>query len=165
MATALLLLALAASPAGAELYTWTDEKGVTHMSSKPPAANAVKKDFQTIATPKRPPPRPPAPPEKPPAKAAPAPAAPAPAPAAAANAAKAAPKIELYTTSWCGACSAARAYLNARGAPFQEYDIEKDEQAMTRFQGYGGRGVPLAVIDGSVVRGFSQSAFDALIKR
>lgn len=144
--TALLLCLLSAVAARADLYTWTDKKGVEHFSSTPPdRADKVKaKTFKTRA---------------------PSPAAPA-APSGGDKpaAAKAGPKIELYVTSWCPVCKAARAYLNSRGFAYQEFDIEADPSAHARYAGRGGTGsIPLAVINDSVVDGFSVPAYARLL--
>jgi len=68
--------------------------------------------------------------------------------------------VILYTTSWCGYCREARAFLLARNIPFREYDIEQDAKAMVAMQVAGGRrGVPFAIINGSKLHGFSQDAY------
>lgn len=147
LALAALALAL---PAAAELYEWKDERGVTHFSSRPP--QSASRGVKTIKTGRHPSFSPP--------------------PDAGARTAPGdknqpgAPKIELYTTSWCGVCTSARAYLGRRGFAYQEYDIERDAEAYRRYKGYGGQGVPLAVIDGTIFRGFSSQAYDqALAER
>ena len=33
------------------------------------------------------------------------------------------PKIEIYTTAWCGFCHRAKMLLDAKGAAYEEYDI------------------------------------------
>ncbi len=38
--------------------------------------------------------------------------------------------ITIYTTSWCGDCVAAKAYLDAHGYAYDEVNIEEDEAAM-----------------------------------
>ena len=38
----------------------------------------------------------------------------------------AAPKIEMYTTSWCGYCERARALLQRKGAGYTELSVEGD---------------------------------------
>ncbi|MDX6769516.1 MAG: glutaredoxin domain-containing protein [Elusimicrobiota bacterium] len=76
---------------------------------------------------------------------------------------KPAARVELYATSWCPACRAAREYFGDKGVAFEEYDVEKDPQAGQRFLALGGNGVPLVVIDGTPVKGFAPKAFDALL--
>ncbi|HVN99633.1 MAG TPA: glutaredoxin 3 [Steroidobacteraceae bacterium] len=36
----------------------------------------------------------------------------------------AAPKVEMYTTSWCGYCERARQLLRSKGAEFREISVE-----------------------------------------
>lgn len=69
-------------------------------------------------------------------------------------------QVELYTTSWCRRCDEARAYLQQRGIPFREYDVEKDPEADRRRKALDSRsGVPLAVINGRKILGFSPGAY------
>lgn len=35
-----------------------------------------------------------------------------------------APKVVMYTTSWCGFCERARRIFNDKGVPFEEIDVE-----------------------------------------
>lgn len=47
-----------------------------------------------------------------------------------AGAASGADPITIYTTTWCGDCVAAKAYLDAHGYSYAEVNIEEDEAAM-----------------------------------
>lgn len=69
--------------------------------------------------------------------------------------------VDLYTTSWCPYCANARAFLQANNIPFNDYDIEKDTDAAQRKQQLDSdyTGVPLAVIKGKIIRGFSESSY------
>jgi glutaredoxin len=70
------------------------------------------------------------------------------------------PQIELFTTSWCPYCKQARNFFQSRGIPFTEYDIEKDTKAAARKRQLDTReGVPLAVINGQLIHGFSELAY------
>lgn len=70
------------------------------------------------------------------------------------------PSVELYVTSWCGYCKKAKAFLTSRGVPFREYDIERDPDAAQRKARLNGRGgVPVAVIGGKTLVGFSAEAY------
>ncbi len=69
-------------------------------------------------------------------------------------------KVELFTTSWCPYCRKAEAFLQANGIPFVSYDIEKDSQAAARKRQLDRRkGVPLALINGQVLYGFSERLY------
>lgn len=71
------------------------------------------------------------------------------------------PYIVMYATATCPYCAKARAYMAARGIPYEERDADGSNE----FRQYGGRGVPLFVIGTEVVQGFSPAALDAAIWR
>ncbi len=68
----------------------------------------------------------------------------------------------MYTTSWCGDCRRAKAYLQSRGIAYQEINIEESEGAAERVvQNNGGkRKVPTFEVAG---RFFSCSPFQASV--
>ena len=73
--------------------------------------------------------------------------------------------VELFTTSWCGYCKKAREFFDARGVAFVEYDIEKDSAAAKRKQEIDNRpGVPLALVNGQVIHGFSSHAYTQALR-
>lgn len=148
-----LLLLLSALPARADFYIWKDERGVEHFSDTPPDESKAKKQAKAVKSDPRPN-----------AEGNPGAQAPAPAASPAKPGAKPAHKVELYTTSWCPVCRAARLWLNANGVPFTDYDVERDRAANARYGALGGRGVPLAVIDGRPVYGFEARAYERLLK-
>ncbi len=73
--------------------------------------------------------------------------------------------IVLYSTSWCGYCRKARAWMTNNGVPFVEKDIEKDAAANAEYKSKsnGYSGVPLIDVNGTVVRGFNQPQVEGLI--
>jgi len=74
------------------------------------------------------------------------------------------PKVELYVTSWCGYCKKARSFLTSRGIPFEEYDIERDAEAAKKMASLNRRGgVPVAVIGGKTLVGFSPEAYQSAL--
>jgi glutaredoxin len=152
MRAALLLLLAAALPASAQMYTWTDEKGVEHFSSTPPKdpelakkAKEQRPDTRAIVYKKKGAALPVIAPPKKPLNAPPD------------------GKVELYATSWCPACAQARAYFDGKGVAYVEYDIEKDADAAARFSPAGAKGVPFLHMGGSLIRGFSPAALDAAL--
>ena len=72
-----------------------------------------------------------------------------------------APEVDIYVTSWCPYCKKAMNYLDAQGIDYNRHDIERDPiAAETKRQlapGYSG--IPLTVINGEVIRGFSEAKF------
>ncbi len=81
-----------------------------------------------------------------------------------------APGIVLYSTSWCGACAAAREYFRERRVKFVEKDIEKDPKAQAellrkaRRAGIAVNGVPVIDFAGTLVLGFDRARIDQLLK-
>lgn len=79
-------------------------------------------------------------------------------------------EVELYETHWCQYCKKTRAFLDRSGINYRAYDVEADETAKLRKDQLApGRGVPLTVIDGAALYGFSEAAlneaFQTAIKR
>ena len=76
------------------------------------------------------------------------------------------PKVELYSTSWCGYCKMAANFFRSKGIPFTEYDIEKNKAAARRKQHLdkGRSGVPFAVINGTLIHGFSKASYERALK-
>jgi len=75
-------------------------------------------------------------------------------------------KVELYVTSWCPYCKKAKEFFDQRGIAYSVYDIEHDPAAARRkSQLDTGRGVPLAVINGIKISGWSQQAYQAALEQ
>ena len=75
-------------------------------------------------------------------------------------------EVELYVTSWCPYCKKASEYFRSRGIPFTEYDIEKDKSAARRHKKLNRRGgVPVALINGKKILGFSEGAYENALKK
>lgn len=76
-----------------------------------------------------------------------------------------APQISMYSTSWCGACEQARAYLRKHEIPFIEYDVEEDRNAARRMRELNPRGVvPTIVVDDYVMVGFNAAELNQRIE-
>ncbi|MFZ0336629.1 MAG: glutaredoxin family protein [Terracidiphilus sp.] len=57
--------------------------------------------------------------------------------------------VQLYTTSWCRDCRAAKQFLDAHGIPYTEIDVDANPAASTEVMvRVGKRAVPQLVIDG-----------------
>jgi glutaredoxin 3 len=64
--------------------------------------------------------------------------------------------VKIYTTDWCGYCSAALRLLRAKGVEFEQIDVEGD--AKTRrwlVEATGRTTVPQIFIDGQSIGGFT----------
>lgn len=92
-------------------------------------------------------------------------------PAAALPAASAGPlpsiehEVVMYGAAWCGYCAKTRQYFAAHGVRYTEHDIEASDEGRRGFEALGGRGIPVVVIDGTVVQGFNAEAMDSLLAR
>lgn len=72
--------------------------------------------------------------------------------------------IELYGTNDCVHCEAAREFMKANQLRFVDHDVEADPMKLETARRLSGKdGVPVIVIDGKVLRGFSQGAFQAAL--
>lgn len=70
--------------------------------------------------------------------------------------------VVLYSTSWCGVCKRARQFLSQRKIPFQEYDVEKSRKGKKDYAELKGRGIPILLVGGQRMNGFSVSRFERL---
>ncbi|HKP55520.1 MAG TPA: glutaredoxin family protein [Polyangiales bacterium] len=69
--------------------------------------------------------------------------------------------ITMYSTSWCGACKQARAYMEANSIAFTDYDVEHDAAARAQAHRLNPRGsVPTISVDGDVMVGFSAGSLE-----
>ena len=145
----------------ADIYSWVDEKGVTHYSSTPPQADTdlkvkiyptdnkptssekspienIKSTLKSVVTP--------APKKEQPQK----------------------PKVELYVTNWCPWCKKAEAFFQSKNVELVIYDVEKDKVAAQRKLQLdnNNRGVPFAVINGKhYVRGYDEAGYNNALKQ
>lgn len=63
--------------------------------------------------------------------------------------------VILYATSWCGYCTKARQFLAEKGIPYYEYDIEASAEGREQYDALGGNGVPLLLVNGTVIKGYN----------
>lgn len=75
------------------------------------------------------------------------------------------PNITIYTTKTCGVCTRALAYLDRKGIPYVNKDINEDNQARDEFRAKGGNGVPLIDVDGETMSGFNQSRLEKMLAK
>jgi glutaredoxin len=78
--------------------------------------------------------------------------------------AQATARVTLYATDWCGYCKQTRRFLDSKGIPYTEFDIEKDPVARKAYEALGGRGIPLIDVNGTLIRGFSPDDILAALK-
>lgn len=140
------VLALLSFGGSAEIYTWKDENGITHIEDRKPVDKPYKQvKVQSSSGVQI---------YRAPATAARKPAA-----------TKTSKQVVMYGTTWCGYCAKARRYFQANNIPFQDWDIEASASAKSEYDALKGKGVPLIVVGDEVMRGFSESAFNQLYAR
>ncbi|MEZ0288288.1 MAG: glutaredoxin family protein [Methylophilus sp.] len=65
-------------------------------------------------------------------------------------------KVTLYATDWCPYCEKTRKLLEQEHIPYREYNIETSEEGRSQYQRLAGKGVPVLLVDGEVVRGYHE---------
>jgi glutaredoxin 3 len=67
------------------------------------------------------------------------------------------PRIEVYTTAWCGYCDRAKALLQERGLAYEEVRVDEDPAFRAKLLDLTGRWtVPQVVVDGQPIGGFTE---------
>jgi len=135
-----LVLVIAALPAAAQLYRWTDAQGKVHFSDSPPPPGA--RDVRKKGVPAQ----------------GPAAAAAPNLPFATQQAMKDFP-VTLYSTPGCEACEQARKLLNARGVPFKEFSVNNESELAQLQTAVGSNSVPSLVVGATVLKGFEEGAY------
>lgn len=65
--------------------------------------------------------------------------------------------VVLYATEWCGYCKKTREFFKDNNIAFIEFDVEKSKEGKKEYNQLKGKGVPLVVINGKVIRGYNPS--------
>lgn len=71
-------------------------------------------------------------------------------------------EVVLYSTEWCGYCKKTRELLWQNDIPFTELDIETSARGKYEFDQLNGRGIPLMIIEGEIVRGYNPKRIQRL---
>ncbi len=80
-------------------------------------------------------------------------------------------QVTVYSTSWCGVCAKAKAYLRERKVPFVERDVEKDESALAELGEKARRakvqpqGVPVIDVYGELMLGFDEARLSQMLEK
>jgi glutaredoxin len=131
-----LALLLGAAGASAQMYKWTDAKGVVHYSDQLPAGKA-KVETKAFAGGARH----------------------VELPYALAEAVRGNPVV-LYTTAGCTACDAGRVLLKQRGIPFSEKTVKSSDDQQKLKEAGGDGQLPLLVIGSRTRIGFEAGAWN-----
>src|ERR671930_964617 len=67
------------------------------------------------------------------------------------------PRIQMYTTRWCGYCVRAKALLDSRGLEYEEISLDDDPAFRARLlELTGGWTVPQILVDGRPIGGYTE---------
>ena len=132
---------LSPSVAQADIFRWVDAKGNVQFGDRPPPSSAAKRieveinSYESVSVE---------------------------AFEAFNSGAARGKSVVMYSASWCGVGKRARQFLSQRKIPFQEYDVEKTRKGKKDFAELKGRGVPILLVRGQRMNGFSASRFERL---
>ena len=134
-------LACATVDAGG-IYTWKDSQGRTHFGDRPPdrtGAQAVHTRVNTYETPAN----------------------------GFRETASVSPlaKVVIYTTSRCGYCSEAKAFLARKGIDYMEYDVETTGKGRRDFRRLQGEGVPIILVGKQRLNGYSEARLSRMLSK
>ena len=81
------------------------------------------------------------------------------------------PRLQVYTTRWCGYCVRAKTLLDGKGLEYDEIHLDEDAHFRQTLQDLtGGWTVPQILIDGKPIGGYTElwrldrdGALDALL--
>lgn len=74
-------------------------------------------------------------------------------------------KVVIYTTPGCSVCKRAKEYLAQKGIAYEEVDVASDRKAASDMVAKSGQmGVPVILIDGTMLIGFNPLKLDVALK-
>jgi glutaredoxin len=85
-------------------------------------------------------------------------------PAAADERSSASAEIILYSADWCGACRAAKSYMDQKGIEYDERNVDEVRWRDEMQAKAGPGGIPVFDIGGQILRGFSPQLLDQAIQ-
>lgn len=71
--------------------------------------------------------------------------------------------VVLYATDWCGYCKKTRKFFKENNIAYVEFDIEKSAEGKAQYQSLNGRGVPLVIVKGKLIRGYNPGLMQSLL--
>ena len=70
--------------------------------------------------------------------------------------------VTLYSAAWCGYCKRAKAWLGSQGIAYTDVDVDTQAGMAALAQSGGSGGIPVLVVGGQAVTGFSTQAYAAV---
>jgi len=141
-AICVLLACIPASAAAQQIYRWVDADGRVHYTAeKPPPgvkSSAVQSRINSYSG--------------------------TPLISGAASPGASKPEIKMFATDWCPYCRKAQDYFARQGIRYTHVDIEKSAAARAEYQRLGARGVPVILVGGQRMNGFSEERLAEMLK-
>ncbi len=72
--------------------------------------------------------------------------------------------VVVLSTPSCPYCKKAKRYLRSKGVAFRDYNINSSSEGKRLYRQYNGSGVPVVIINGRVIHGFSEARMRAALK-
>lgn len=73
-------------------------------------------------------------------------------------------KVVMYSATWCRMCNKAKNYFRENNIPYVAYDVEKSRTGKLDFKLLRGKSVPIIIVGGKRMNGFTAAKFDRLYK-
>lgn len=73
------------------------------------------------------------------------------------------PKVVVFTSNTWPHCFTAKDYLSEKGINYEEKNVSSDMNARKELMSMGYMGVPIIMVDDTVVEGFNKSKLDELL--
>jgi glutaredoxin len=75
------------------------------------------------------------------------------------------PEIIIYSADWCGACRAAKRYMDSEGIEYTERNVDEPRWQEEMFAKAGPGGIPVIDVEGNLMRGFNKARLQALLEQ
>ena len=71
-------------------------------------------------------------------------------------------KVVMYSATWCRMCNKAKNYFRENNIAYVAYDVEKSRTGKMDFKLLRGKSVPIIIVGGKRMNGFTAAKFDRL---
>ena len=72
--------------------------------------------------------------------------------------------VTVLSTPTCPYCIKAKRYLRSKGVAFRDYNINSSSEGKRLYRKHKGRGVPIVIINGKVIHGYSEAQMRAALR-
>ena len=73
-------------------------------------------------------------------------------------------EIKVYSTPTCPYCTMAKQYFSEKGLSYRDIDVSSDDAAAQEMVDISGQmGVPVIVVNGTIVLGFNKARIEELL--